>query len=264
VRLFVVEVRRLLARRFFRAAVLLLLVGVASMLGLAVKGSQSGSQLVFTHTVVAITSVTTVLTVLAAFLVGATAVGAEWHHGTLAALLVWEPRRVRVFTGKLLALVVTTLAVSVLVYAGAIGGTWALARAIGTIGDVTAGELRSFSLGVARGLALTAVAASLGFAIALTARRTAAALGVLMAYLAVGELGLRLFSDEAQGWLLGSQVVAWLGNGYTYVVGRCTLTASCSTGPHVISLADSAVYLGVLVVVVLAAAAAIFRRREVA
>ncbi|MDQ1646847.1 MAG: hypothetical protein QOJ50_3031, partial [Cryptosporangiaceae bacterium] len=47
-RLFVVEVRRLLARRFFRAAVLLLLVGVASMLGLAVKGSQSGSQLVFT------------------------------------------------------------------------------------------------------------------------------------------------------------------------------------------------------------------------
>jgi ABC-2 type transport system permease protein len=264
VRLFVVEVRRLLARRFFRAAILVLLLGVAAILALEAKGLVRGRPFPLSEAVLPVTSVTTVLAVLTAFLVGATAVGAEWHHGTLAALLVWEPRRIRVFAAKLIALLLTTLAVSVLAYACAIGGAWALTRAMHGAMHFTGGELRSFSLGLARGLTLTGVAAALGFAIALTARRTAAALGVLMAYLAVAEIGLRLFADEVQGWLLSSQVVAWLGNGYTYFVGQCTLTASCRTGEHVVSLASSAVYLGVLVVAVLAAAAAIFHRREVA
>jgi ABC-type transport system involved in multi-copper enzyme maturation permease subunit len=264
VRLLVVEVRRLLARRFFRAAVLVLLLGVGAMLGLEAKGAQFGGPFVFTQSVVAVTSVTTVMAVLMAFLVGATAVGAEWHHGTLAALLLWEPRRTRVFAAKLAALLITTLALAVLAYAGTVGGTWALARAIGEVGTFTAGELRSFVLAVGRGLALAAAAGALGFAIALTARRTAAALGALMAYLAVAEIGLRLFADEAQGWLLGSHVAAWLGNGFSYFVNECTLTAGCRTGRHVISLAESAVYLGVFTVVVLAGAAAIFRRREVA
>ena len=39
-----------------------------------------------------------------AFLVGATAAGAEWSAGTMQSLLYWEPRRVRVMVAKVAAL----------------------------------------------------------------------------------------------------------------------------------------------------------------
>ena len=47
--------------------------------------------------------------------VGASFVGAEWNSGSMATLLTWEPRRTRVLAAKLIACVVTTMAVSLVV-----------------------------------------------------------------------------------------------------------------------------------------------------
>ncbi|MGH9085638.1 MAG: hypothetical protein ACRDYW_09305, partial [Acidimicrobiales bacterium] len=51
------------------------------------------------------------LLILAAFAIGASAVGADWQAGFIPTLLTWEGRRRRVFTAKLLASALTILAV---------------------------------------------------------------------------------------------------------------------------------------------------------
>jgi ABC-2 type transport system permease protein len=208
-------------------------------------------------------TISTAITVLFAFFVGATAVGAEWRHGTLGALLLWEPRRMRVFAAKLGAMLGLTALVSTIGFATALGSGWLVSRVVGLTGTVGRAGVHAVVLQDLRGLALGAAAAACGFAVALTARRTAAALGVLMAYLAVGEIGVRGMSDESQGWLLSSRILAWTSENFTYYVDRCTIGDGCSRGAHLLGLSDGGSYLAVLTVVLLAVAAAIFRRREV-
>lgn len=320
-RLLVVEVRRLLARRFFRVGMIVTLLGIAAMIALTAQDSYRPSDaewarartsaaqetprvlaerqacytakangtssegefpadcamistpraedfldarpFVFTREILAVQTGMTVLSVLAAFLIGATAIGAEWNHGTLGALLLWEPRRVRVFLAKLAAVLGVTTVTTALAYAAGIGGAWAVARGFGIMGDVTSAEVQAIGLVAARGLALTIAAAACSFAIALTAKRTAAALGVLFAYIAVGEVGVRWFSDSSEGWLVSSQLIAWMQKRYEYYVTDCTAGVGCKLGHHTIGLTQAGVYLAILTVVSLAAAATIFRRREV-
>jgi ABC-2 type transport system permease protein len=218
---------------------------------------------VFTREVSGIQTGMTALSVLAAFLIGATAIGADWNHGTLGTLLLWEPRRIRVFLAKLAAVLGLTALATALAYAAGIGGAWAVARGFGFTGELEPGQPTEIALVAARGLALAIAAAACSFAIALTAKRTAAALGVLLAYIAVAEIGLRGFFDESERWLVSSQLIAWTQERYEYYVGECAIGTGCSIGQHTIGLTQAGVYLAILTVAALAAAAVIFRRREV-
>lgn len=210
------------------------------------------------------THVLTVILLLFGFLVGATAVGAEWHHGTLAALLVWEPRRMRVYVAKLLGLLTSVSVVGGVAYAAGLGGHWGVARFGGVVGTLTEAFWRDIALTTARGLALTLVAAAIGYALALTLRRTAAALGVLIAYFGVVELGdLAFFGQHWGQYMLSTHVAAWLKGGQKLWIYDCD-GAECTSRTVPITLEEGAAYVGGVALVALVSAALIFRRREVA
>jgi ABC-2 type transport system permease protein len=211
------------------------------------------------------TQVLTVVLALFAFLVGATAIGAEWHHGTLAALLLWEPRRIRVFLAKLLALFGGMVVLAVAGYAVNVAGHWAVAQARGVVGNVTLDFQRELALTTARGLAATLVAAAVGFALAFTLRRTAAALGVLIAYFGVFEIGARaFFAEKAEPFLLSRYVEAWLSKRAEIFSYDCGPFGDCSNQQIVLTLWQGAAYLGGLGLLAVVVAALVFRRREVA
>jgi ABC-2 type transport system permease protein len=211
------------------------------------------------------THVLTAVLALFAFLVGATAVGAEWHHGTLAALLLWEPRRFRVFLAKLLGLLASMAVVAAVAYAAGIAGHWAVAQLRGVVGDITVNFQRDVGLITLRGFALTLVAAAVGYALALMLRRTAAALGVLIGYFAIFEIGGRAFFDRSvEPYLMSSYVAAWMNGRLTLVNYDCDIGGDCAAERIRLTLEHGAIYLGGLALVLLVLAAFTFRRREVA
>ncbi|MDP9397200.1 MAG: hypothetical protein M3P96_04965 [Actinomycetota bacterium] len=69
---------------------------------------------------------------MVAFLVGASALGADWSSRTLPALLTWEPRRSRVLLTKLAAVLLATGLVAVLVQAITFAAGWLLGSLRGT------------------------------------------------------------------------------------------------------------------------------------
>jgi ABC-type transport system involved in multi-copper enzyme maturation permease subunit len=200
---------------------------------------------------------------LFAFLVGATAIGAEWHHGTLTGLLLWEPRRIRVFLAKLTALLTGVTLVSVAAYAGQYGGLWLVARFRGMFGNFTPDVLAAAGLDAARGLALALVAGALGFAIAFTLRHTAAAMGAALAYFAIFELGVRSFFPPAPKYLPLTYMSAWLEKGAEVTYSDC-FTGECGTSQFSVEMWGGGAYLLGLGLVALLIAAVVFRRREVA
>lgn len=145
-----------------------------------------------------------------AFVVGATAIGAEWQSGTMQALLFWEPRRVRVIVGKLGALVITVALVGLVGSAVLTAlATWAGSRG-GTLDQADADIWRELVINSARGIGLGAVVASLGFGIAGFTRATGAALGVGFVYFAILENVLRARVRWTNPYLIGNNIGAWL------------------------------------------------------
>jgi hypothetical protein len=206
----------------------------------------------------------TAVLALFAFLVGATAIGAEWNHGTLGALLLWEPRRLRVFVAKLVALLGGVTVLAVVAYAANVAGHWGVAELRGVVGDLTPAFQRDLGLVAARGLAFTLVAGATGFALAFLVRRTAAALGVLIAYFGVAEIGGRdFFGERAQPYLLSSYVAAWLEDGVRLTIRDCSPLGACTTDTLDLTLRHGALYVGGVALAAVLVSALAFRRREV-
>ena len=199
------------------------------------------------------------------FVVGASFIGAEWSAGTLAALLTWEPRRLRVLLAKILGLGFVVAVVGALVLAAAVGGHAGIAAWRGDTTGMTSGLLQSVGLSALRGVALAAAAGLIGFAIADTTRLTAGALGVGFAYFLGAELLLRNLWKASPPWLLTSNVGAWLSDGLTVELPiECPPGVdACPIKEVTISLADSAIYFGVVVGALLLICAFVFRRRDV-
>jgi ABC-2 type transport system permease protein len=130
-------------------------------------------------------------------------IAAEWSQGTLRNLLIREPRRLRVLTGKmaaLLLLVIVSGALSLLVSAAVVIGL-ARSQGISTAAWVSAEALPP-SLGFAFNEMLCLVGISmLGMLVAVLTRSTGAAVGVALVYVLVPEgLVARVFLDASR-WL---------------------------------------------------------------
>lgn len=157
----------------------------------------------------------TLILALFAFLVGASFVGAEWRSGGMMNLLLWRPRRLRVLTAKLVALLTATLSVGVVLAAAWTAALWLVATYRGITDTMTPGVWQSFGLTGIRGLTLVLVAGAIGFAIASIGRHTAMALGAAMAALVIGIygvlIGLVLVGvDYPNRWLWTTYAMAWL------------------------------------------------------
>ncbi len=159
--------------------------------------------------------VTAVTFAVLAFLLGATSIGADWSARTLPGLLTWEPRRLRLLSGKLLALLLLVSAAAVVVQGVYFAGIWAIGSFRGTYDGIAAvNQFWPHALESAgRGVLLAGAFAMAGFAVSALVRNTAATLGVAFAYLTLGEIVLRAVTSRAEPWLVSRNADAWLSTG---------------------------------------------------
>jgi len=153
---------------------------------------------------------TSVPLIILGLALGASFIGAEWHVGTITTLLTWEPRRVRVMVGKLLALVVAVF-ISAVALQTILGlSLWPAAAVRGTTEGVDLAWLADTAAVVARGALVAALASALGFSLASVARNTTTALVIGFVYFAVVEGLLRGFRPKWQPWLIGDNAGAFV------------------------------------------------------
>jgi ABC-2 type transport system permease protein len=188
---------------------------------------------------------------MVALVLGASFIGAEWNHGSMAALLTWEPRRLRVYGGKLAGLWLGSIAIGAFVFAVALGFNYLAANRFGQIGQLTGTLQRELLVDTGRGIALALVGGAVGFAIAYATRLSSAALGVGLGYAVVGEIGVRLVNPHAERWLVSNNVNAWLNNG-TMISDSGLLTGW-----------QGGLYLGAIALALLIVSATLFARRDV-
>jgi ABC-type transport system involved in multi-copper enzyme maturation permease subunit len=155
---------------------------------------------------------TSPLAIILGWLLGASLVGAEWHTGTMATLLTWEPRRLRVLLAKaaMASLFVVALTVALLTLLGA--ALWPAGALRGTMPQAGSGWLGSTLGATLRSAGVAGLAAAVAFALAANCRSTAAALGIGFVQLAVVEAILRTVRPHWQHWLLGDNAAVVIGN----------------------------------------------------
>jgi ABC-2 type transport system permease protein len=211
--------------------------------------------------------VSTVFVALAAFMIAASFIGAEYSSGSIANWLTFVPRRGRVFWSKLLtmlgfAALLGTFAGALVLFAAAV-----LARLYGSpIESVV-------ELGAIGGRGVLAVIGFtvLGFCAALLTRHTAGAIGVLLGYAVVwfvrnGPLSSLAWAQRLTPWTPEASLAAIVERGYTYSVPIEKLTPEGATIEWVertVSLTQGAIYWSILITLVIVASLLIFRRRDV-
>lgn len=214
--LFSVEMRRILARRLVRLSALVIFVAIAFAGVLTFIKARTvgvpGLREVFLGT-------TGPLIVLLA-VAGASFAGAEWHAGTMTSLLTWEPRRVRVLLAKILAAAAFGVVAFVLVQSALMVSLLPAALAKGVGGNIDATWLRGIADVVLRGAAMGGLIAVIGFSLASLGRNTAAAIGVLFAYVAVAEGLVRGLKPAWQVWLLSDNLASFVTGKALFFPGR--------------------------------------------
>jgi ABC-2 type transport system permease protein len=185
-------------------------------------------------------------------LLGASFIGAEWHSGTMATLLTWEPRRLRVFGSKVAVAAAMAVMGALVLQVILSGGLIAVAAFRGTTAGTDATWVRGVVGLALRAAAVAGVGATVGAALASLGRNTAAALGIGFGYLAVLEPLIRGLRPRWGPWLVSNNLASFLDG-------------SRSINPGFVSRSPGVA--GVLVAIYAAALAAIalavFSRRDV-
>lgn len=204
-------------------------------------------------------------TAILAFVVGASFVGAEWHAGTMQALLFWEPRRGRVLLAKALALVVVTIAFMVALQAVVYAATLLTAAMRGTTEGVTSGLHLSNLLRVLRGMVVVSVTGLLGYAIAGLARVTAAALGVAFVNFVIIENLIRGLRPGWQRFLFTENIAAVFEKKFAVAPAhaRSFIDGFSEQQVYFLSGVRGAVTLTIYLAILLGAFALTFSRRDV-
>jgi ABC-2 type transport system permease protein len=205
---------------------------------------------------------------LFACMIGATFAGAEWAHKTMVALLIWEPRRLRVMAAKLAALVTGVAALGVLAQILAIGLGDLTARWRGTfdgIDGVEGGFWGPLLASAGRGVLLALMTAAIGFAVANLVRHTAAVLGIAFVYFAILEGALASLRPAWLPYLLVPNVGALLTRGGIDVSVPTGLASGSQEEMfrqvH-LSSARGGLYLLAVTTVLVLVSTGLFRRRD--
>jgi ABC-2 type transport system permease protein len=193
---------------------------------------------------------------LAGWLIGATLIGADWASGSLATVLTWEPRRVRLLLAKYAASALTTLGVSCLLLAALVIGLSIVAATRGLTSthpsfwaDVGATSLRV--------VVISGVAALAAAGLASIARSATFAVASLFVYLVAVEGPIHLRLPDAADWLVTQNAVAWTTGKLLDTNGGSGVSVISSF--HVAALGVVALWVGTI----LAVGCWIFHRRDV-
>lgn len=194
---------------------------------------------------------TTGVVALAAWLIGASLVGAEHSSRGLVTTLGFEPGRVRLFSAKSFAAVATAAVVALVLLLLMLV---AMLPSLLLHGAPGAGQPGNATLAgvILRGTAMAAIAGAVGFALASVGRNTATALGVGFGYILVFENILGSSVEDFRRWLL-------LGNTIVFVSGQ-------NAGGDVPgrSVTGAGLFLAAVAVGLLVGALSLFSRRDVA
>jgi len=207
------------------------------------------------------------LLAFAAFLIGASFVGAEFSSGSISNWLTFEPRRLRVYGSKLLAAATGMLPVALVILAVLLAGTYAIIAAMGITAGTTGKVWGDLTGTAGRAVLMAAAAGALGGVFALLLRHTAAAVGIAMGYLVLVEGVFGSFLTKAQPWLVKLNFDAWIKHGTTYYVENCKSSADggyfCESIEKTLTFEHGAWYLGIGAVLVVALGAGVFHRRDI-
>jgi hypothetical protein len=133
---------------------------------------------------------------------GASFGGADWHTGTMATLLTWEPRRLRVMLARAVVTAAVVFALALAVQALLAGTFWLGATLRGSTELLPEDFWRDAWETMLRVGAIAVAAAGIGLGLATIGRNTAAAIMVLFGYLALFEVLFRGLRPTIAGWLL--------------------------------------------------------------
>ncbi len=208
------------------------------------------------------------LAMLAAFLVGASFIGAEYTSGSLANWLTFVPERLRVYASKAVAVVLGS-ALAGAVVAFSIAGLAAIQVSAYGLPLTHAGAVAAAS---GRVTVMAAVAGLLGFALALLTRHTVAALGFPLAYAILGTVVIAYSYN-------GSGALAWLPpylpninlsafvdhvTTFTQIVNEVTPEGIDQTQVEkTVTFLHGSLYWLVVALLALVPSALVFRRRDV-
>ena len=185
------------------------------------------------------------------WMLGASAIGAEWHSGHLTTILTWEPRRWRVIAAKIVASLVGVFGISMVVQA-LLGVALAVdAAGSGSTAGVDASWLADSAAVAFRVALLSTIFAGFGFALAAAGRNTAVALGVGFGYLVIVENLVRGLRPEWAPWLLTD-------NAASFIIGSPADFPLLGRTP-----AESGLYLAAWALVLLLGASGVFRARDI-
>jgi hypothetical protein len=186
-----------------------------------------------------------------AWMLGASAIGAEWHAGHVTTILTWEPRRGRVMAAKIVASLTSVFVLSLAVQA-VLGIALAIdAAGRGSTAGVDASWLSEAAAVALRVALLSSIFAGFGFALASVGRNTAVALGVGFGYLVIVENLVRGLRPQWTPWLLTD-------NAGLFVVGSQTDVPLLGR-----TVAGAGLYLAAVAVALLLGASGTFRARDV-
>lgn len=186
------------------------------------------------------------------WMLGASAIGAEWHSGHVTTILTWEPRRWRVILAKIAATLTGVFAISIVVQA-LLGVVLAIdAAGSGTTAGADGAWLSESAAAALRIALLSTIFAGFGFALAAAGRNTAVALGVGFGYLVIVENLVRGLRPEWAPWLLTD-------NAALFIIGSTTDFPLDGRTPS-----GAGLYLAAWAAVLLLGASGVFRARDVA
>ncbi len=260
------EIRRALARRVTKMLVLLALGGVVLMgiilfvhAGNVDNPAFLGSDDPYYLTALwpdfgtdGLLLVTGVYLVFGAVLGAASVAGGEWKFGTMTTLLTWEPRRLRAVAARFLAVGLCAAMIAIVLQALVVGVALLVAITRGSTEGADGAWVVDLVGGASRGIAVIAIAAVAGAAVAFIGRSTTAAIGSAFLYLAVIENLIRGLRPGWRGWLLAENAGAFLSGEATGLENGIR-TATDGT---LIVIA----YMAIVVTV----AVQMFRRRDIA
>ncbi|GAA1531535.1 ABC transporter permease subunit [Kribbella lupini] len=224
-------------------------------------------QTVFTELMPSLLQGSSYLLAFAAFLIGASFVGAEFSSASIGNWLTFEPRRMRVYGSKLVAVAVGMVPVAVVTLALLLAGTYLIVSQMGVTTGTTGKVWGNLLETSGRTVVLAGVAGALGGVLALLLRHTAAAIGVIMGYAVLVEGIFGSVLASAQPWLVRLNFDAWVLHGTTYWVQKCKTMGdgsyTCEQVEKSLSFEHGAWYLGIGAVVLVVIGALVFNRRDV-
>jgi ABC-type transport system involved in multi-copper enzyme maturation permease subunit len=208
---------------------------------------------------------------LAAFVVGASFVGAEWNSGGMMNLLLWRPQRLKVLNTKLTALLAGIFGFAVLTAVVWTGIFALIAKYRGTTAKMTSGVWQSFGLMEVRALVLVLVAAAVGFGLASIGRHTAVAFGIAIGVAVLLQIGLVTVLELAKVkfaelYLIPIWLQAWLQQSVKlqdYNSCNFSVNNSCEPDSMTLTWHHAGLAMAIILVVVVGGAMWTIRRRDI-